>query len=207
MSDATVSDDSLVSRIAQRLSDIEGRRYELLLYGLLLVWVCWMMITARGWSWDDKLIPLFAGIPTIVFILAKLLVIVSPETYAGLSDIGGSSAESEAEDGSSIEDAYQSIRESDEGTRPRTEQYSYAIRMVGWAMALPLLMYLIGFANALLLFVFAFGLRFFNSIRDTVVVTVVFSAVMYLFFWQIIGLNPWLGTLGIPSIVELLGLG
>lgn len=207
MSDATVPDDDLVSRLADRLGDVDATGYELVFYGFLLLWASWLMITAWEWSWDNKLVPLFAGVPTIAFLVVKLLAVVSPETYARLTpDFGERTTESTDEE-LELEETYQSIREEDDGTRPRTEQIDYAIRMTIWAMALPVLMYLIGFANALLLFVLLFGLRYYDSVRDTVVVTVVFSVLMYLFFWQIIGLNPWPGTLGIPSIVEVLGLG
>lgn len=207
MSDATVPDDDLVSRLATRLGEMDATWYELVFYGSLLVWMAWLMITAWEWSWTDKLIPLFAGVPTIAFLIVKLLGIVSPETYARLTpDFGEEPTESTDEE-SDLEDTYQTIRGEDDGTRPRTEQIDYAIRMIAWALALPLLMYLIGFANALLLFVLLFGLRNFGSVRDSIVVTVVFSVMMYLFFWQIIGLNPWPGTLGIPSIVSVLGLG
>lgn len=208
MSDATVPDDDLITRLAERLDEIDPRGYELVFYGLLLVWMAWLMITAWDWAWADKLVPLFAGVPTIALLLFKFVQIVSPETYdrftPGTAEQYDESTDAEME----LEETYQSVREEDdEVTRPRPEQIDYAIRMIVWAMGLPLLMYLIGFANALLAFVFLFGLRYFDSIRDTVVVTIVFSIMMYLFFWQIIGLNPWTGIVGIPSIVEVLGLG
>jgi hypothetical protein len=166
-----------------------------------------MMVTAWDWSWADKLVPLFAGIPAVVLLLVELFSIVFPRQYARVMPVDADTAGSgEAE--LELEETYQEVREQDEDmTRPRSAQIAYALRMLAWAMALPLLMYLIGFANALVLFVLAFGLVYFGSVRDTVIVTVVFSVLMYLFFWQIIGLNPWTGTLGIPSIVQLLGLG
>lgn len=207
MSDATVPDDDLVSRLSRRLDEVDTTVYELVFYGFLFVWVVGLMVSAWGWSWDNKLVPMFAGIPTIAFLLVKLVAIVSPETYARVMP-DSSGGESEAADESDdLEDTYQSIREQGDDTRPRPEQISYALRMVVWAVALPLMMYLIGFANALPLFIFLFGLRYYDSLRMTVVVTVSFSVVMYLFFWLIIGLDPWPGILGIPSIVEIFGLG
>jgi hypothetical protein len=209
MSDATVSDDGVVAQIAQRLSELDPKVYQLVFYGLLLVWMAWLMVTSWEWSWANKLVPLFAGVPTLVLLLVKLVAIVSPETYARVTP-GSESGDGDDGSGgdSDLEDTYQQIRSEDEDTtRPRPEQISYALRMLGWALALPAAMYFIGFANALILFVLLFGLRYFESPRDTVIVTVAFSVLMYLFFWQIIGLNPWTGTLDIPSIVDVLGLG
>lgn len=210
MSDATVSDDGVVAQIAQRLSELDSRVYQLVFYGLLLVWMAGLMVTSWEWSWTNKLVPLFAGVPTVVLLLVKLVQIVSPATYARVVPGKGSGSDEGGDESgeTNLEDTYQQIREEDEDTlRPRPEQIAYALQMLGWALALPVAMYFIGFANALILFVLLFGLRYFGSVRDTVIVTVVFSVLMYLFFWQIIGLNPWTGTLEIPSIVDVLGLG
>lgn len=224
MSDATGA-EGRSTRVWNALVGVDTKWYLLAFYVFLLVWIGWLLVTAWEWSWRDKLVPFIAGVPTFVLLVAKLVKVSSPATYERLAPSLTFVGEDEApdreaaafeaaleethgdeQDTEELEEAFEVARGSDDVTRPPREQFAYAVRMVAWALALPLLMYVIGFANALVLFVLAFGLRFYDRPRDAVIVTVVFSVFMYVFFYSIIGMQPWTGTLEIPSIVELAGL-
>jgi hypothetical protein len=204
-----------LSGVWERLSIIDKQWYELVFYGFLLAWIVALLVVAWEWSWDNKLIPYVTGVPTILVLLAKLAKIVAPEWYERLTpDFGSESSaddqragDDKADEVNELTQAYEEVSEDSTAGRPQTERIAYGVRMTAWSMVLPLLMYVLGFANALVLFTLAFGLRFYESPRRAVVVTVVFSGLMYLFFYLLIGMQPWQGTLGIPSIVDVLGLG
>lgn len=188
---------------------VDPRAFPLVFYGFLLVWIGALLVVSWEWAWRDKLVAYLAGVPTLAFIVVTMVKVYSPETYDRLTFFLPEAEVSVGDDGeaSDLREAYESIRDTDDVGRPRSERIAYGVRITVWAMTLPVLMYTLGFANALVLFVFAFGLRFYDTVRETVVVTVVFSVLMYLFFWEIIGMSPWTGTLGLPSVVDLLGLG
>lgn len=202
--------ESRTSALLDSLVDLDSNWFALAFYGFLLVWMVAILVVAWEWSWRDKLVPFIAGVPTVALLVVKLVKLGSPATYDRLTPgFVAAAPPFDTDDGETakLEAEFEEAREETDVSRPQREQVAYAVRMTAWAMALPLLMYVIGFANALVLFVLGFGLRFFDSPRDAVLVTLGFSAFMYLFFYTIIGMQPWTGVLDIPSIVELVGLG
>lgn len=211
MSDATAVEDDRLAGLWDALDRMNTKWFKLAFYAFLLIWMVAILAVAWEWSWRDKLVPYIAGIPTILLLAAKLFKVARPELYDAIipnfdfGDGGASTGDSETAD---LEQALSDVKDADaDPARSRRDRIAYSVRLMAWSLALPLLMYTIGFANALVLFVVAFGLRFYGSVRQTVLVTLVFSAFMYVFFWEIIGLNPWKGILELPSIVTLLGLG
>lgn len=204
-----------LSSVWERLSTVDKQWFELVFYAFLLVWVVALLVVAWEWSWDNKLIPYVTGIPTLLMLLVKIGKIVAPQWYERLTPDFGS--ESTADDKKAnaekpdevneLTQAYEEVSDDSTTGRPHTERIAYGVRMTAWSMALPVLMYVLGFANALVLFTLAFGLRFYESPRRAVIVTLVFSVLMYLFFYLLIGMQPWQGTVGVPSIVDILGLG
>lgn len=211
MSEQTVGTDGSLSDTWERLSSIDKKWFELAFHGFLLFWIVALLVIAWGWSWDNKLIPYVAGIPTALMLVVKLVKTASPDLYDRVTpEFKPGSDSTEDEDGGAVDDlteAYESAGDASDVKRPPAEQLAYGVRMTAWSMALPILMYVIGFSNALVLFTLAFGLRFFDSPRRAVLITAVFSALMYVFFYAIMGLQPWPGIAGIPSIVDVLGLG
>lgn len=208
MSDATATSENLLTGFWDLLDRANIRWFQLVFYGFLLVWMASLLIVSWEWAWRDKLVPYIAGVPTIALLLVKIVKIAAPDLYDRIvPDFDFGDGQSASGETSELEETLSQIKEESDYARPRRERIAYAVRMLVWSMALPILMYTIGFSNALLLFVIAFGLRFYDSLRQVVIVTVVFSAFMYLFFYEIIGLQPWLGIFELPSIVRILGLG
>ncbi|MFB6097025.1 MAG: tripartite tricarboxylate transporter TctB family protein [Haloferacaceae archaeon] len=198
-------DTGAIDGIVTRLNAIEGRKYVLAFYGFLLIWLLYLLGTSLPWRWTDKLFPLIAGVPALVLILMKIAKYGFPERYEALKpEVPTPAGDEEAE--STLEETYQELREGADAARPRKDQIAYSLRMISWALALPLLMYLIGFSNALPLFIFAFGLRFYDSLRQTVLVTVVFTTLMFGFFYVIMKIPLWNSALGVPSLAKLLGI-
>ena len=191
-----------LGRLAVRLDAVDRRVFPVVFYGFLLVWMVALLVVSWEWAWRDKLVAYLAGLATIALIGVVMVKVVSPATYDRLTFFLPEASEIEADDeASELLATYQELRESGDMGRPRSQQIYYGIRMTAWAMALPTTAFAYG------LFVFAFGVRFYETLLESVVVTVVFSILMYIFFWEIIGMSPWTGTLDLPSIVEVLGLG
>lgn len=195
-----------VDSVTSRLAEIPGNTYKLVFYLFLLVWLAYMLIVAWPWAWNDKLVPYVVGLPAFLLLLLKIAKVAFPEQYDRV--VPSLEAEDTAEDDESarLQETYKEIREESDAARPKEERIRYAIRMIAWALALPALMYLIGFDNALPIFMLAFGWRFYGSLRMTVIVTVVFTTLAFGFFYFILGIPLWDSALGLPSFLRVLGL-
>lgn len=192
--------------VTARLAAISGDQYKLVFYLFLLTWLAYMLIAAWPWAWDDKLVPYVVGLPAIPLLLLKIAKVSFPEQYDRFVPSIESGGVAEDDESARLQETYKEIREDSDAARPKEERIRYAIRMVAWALALPALMYLIGFDNALPLFMLAFGWRFYGSLRMTVVVTAVFTTLAFGFFYFILGIPLWDSALGIPSFLRVIGL-
>jgi hypothetical protein len=142
------------------------------------------------------------GIPTVLLVLIKVFELIAPDLYDSITvQESPSEADGERND---LKEKYEQATGGP--VHSPEERVYYAIEMTIWIVALPVLMFLIGLVNALVLFVFAFGLRFYDDVRDTIVVTVAFSVGMYLFFGLIMGIQFPEGMLPVPSLLEVFGL-
>lgn len=191
------------TRIATVLDSIEGRWYQFIFFVGLLAWVVGLLVVSLPWNWIDRLVPTLVGGIMIVLLVVKLFKIVSPDRYRGVVDFWGGSSDEPDEEGDALQKELLSMTADSEHTRPRLEQFRYAIRMIGWALALPVMMFYIGIGNGLVLFLFGFGIDFFDSVTRAAAVTVLFSLIMYVFFMVILGIDPWRGALDVPNIVDL----
>lgn len=201
----STAEGGIAASIAARLGKVENRWYRLAFFTFLLVWLAYMMLSALPWNWADKLFPFIAGVPAILLVLLKIFKNLFPERYAALKPEAPKTPETDHEE-NRLEETYKELREESDVARPKNERIAYALRMGAWALVLPLLMYLIGFSNALPLYMLAFGYRFYGSVKMTVIISIVFTALMYGFFYTIIGIPVWDSVLGIPSLVRVLGL-
>lgn len=204
MSNTSADSDGFFAGVVERLASIETRHYKLVFFGFLLVWLLYLLWASLSWPWTDKLFPFIAGVPAVIMVTLKIVKNLYPERYEALKPEPPTVATDE--ETNQLEETYKKIREGSDTGRPRRERIAYAVRMIVWALALPLLMYLIGFSNALPLFIFAFGLRFYDSLKATIAVTIVFTVLMFGFFYVIMGIPVWDSVLGIPSFAELLGI-
>ena len=196
--------------ITGKLASVDSRWYVLVFYAFLLAWLVYLLVLAWGWRWADKLLPYLAGVPTVALIVLKMVELAFPEQFDRLRPSTESSGDQEADtDGerADLEESLQEARSGSENVRPRTDRIRYGLVMLGWALALPTLMYFIGFTNALPLFLFVFGLQFYDSVLEAIGITVVSFGLIYAFFYVVIGMQPWDGTLGLPSFLSLLGIG
>ena len=190
-------------RVGRRLASVETRHYQIVFYSFLMVWLVYLMVQTRTWEWGDKLFPYMVGIPTAIIVALRLVKVAYPARYESLLP----DKVTEGDDG---DDVMSQLQErfggalADELVTDRYERLGMGATMVIWTIGLVVLMWFIGFANALIVWVFAFTLRFFGSAKQAVLVTVVFFVAVYLFFIFILGVIPWDGALPIPDILDYL---
>jgi fatty acid desaturase len=187
----------------QGLIPVDAKWLQAAFFFGLLIWLIYLLYTARGWPWVDKLFPYIVGIPTSILLFVQLAKIFFPEQYEKVTPKTNTESATSNKETDKLQESYEEATESGADKRPKTERDRYALYMIGWAIALPVLMYAIGFANALPLFVFGFGLHFYDDLIRPIVMTVVFSVLIYVFFVMIIEIQPWDGILGLPSILSL----
>lgn len=197
-----MSEDTISERIGERIASVSPRTYEAAFYLFFLVWLVYLMVTTLSWEWGDKLFPYMIGIPTGVIIVVQLVKVLYPETYEDIMP----DTITEDEDSaimSQLQERFGGALE-DELVRDRSQRLGLGATMALWTIGLVVLMWFIGFANALVIWVFAFTVRFFESYRQAAIVTVVFFLGVYIFFIFILGIIPWDGALQVPDILDYL---
>lgn len=193
---------SVTDAVGDRLASVDREWYQVVFYGFLLVWLVYLLLQTLDWEWGDKLFPYMVGVPTIILIGIRLFKVLDPERYERwLPESFKGDGESEVM--SQLQERFGGAL-AEELVRDRSERLGVGFQMVIWTTALVVLMWFIGFANALIVWVFAFTIRFFGSVKQAVGVTAVFFLAVYLFFIFILGVIPWDGTLPIPSLLDYL---
>jgi hypothetical protein len=194
--------DASGDAVGRRLASVDSRWYQITFYGFLLVWLVYLMLQTPSWEWGDKLFPYMIAAPTGIIIAVQLYKLAFPESYERLlpERLRG---DEESAVLSQLQERFGGAL-ADELVRDRSQRLGVGARMVGWTVGLVALMWLIGFSNALVIWVFAFTLRFFGDAKQGVLVTVVFFLAVYLFFIYVLGVIPWDGALPVPTILDFL---
>lgn len=200
------SSSSRTGGIGERLARVEPRHYKLVFYLFLLAWLVYLVVVSIPWNWRDKLVALIVGVPAIVLLLLKIVMVLWPARFDRLRPSQDVEVESDDEVQAGLQQSLREAREGSAVVRPRPEQLEYAVRMIVWVLALPIGMFVIGFANTLPLYIAAFGYRFYQRKHMAIPIAVVFSALMYLFFFIVVGMQSHEGLLGIPSILRVLDI-
>lgn len=155
-----------------------------LFYLALFVWAAVMMALARDWSWEDRLFPMvFTGI-ALVLIAAQLTVLHFGDRLERF-------VPDTAETGS---DEMEIQEDGDEGRVGRVRE-RYELIMIGWAVALPLSLYVIGFLYAIPLYTFAFVWYFNRNLRTAALAAALATALVYGLFAQVLGIRLPTGVL------------
>lgn len=208
MSEEAATEDargaSYTQRVGERLAAVDSRTYQVVFFVGLLVWLSYLFVRSLPWNWTNKLFPWMVILPSGLFVLLKLVKLRYPARYAALLPSTGDDDTAR----SRLEESYQQARSGgDTAVRSRAQQLAYAVRLLAWMIALPVLVYVVGLANALPIYLVAFGLRFSKSPVRAVLNAVVYTVLMYLFFFVIMGMPDYAGSFGLPSVLSLFGLG
>jgi len=198
--------ESPTTALGSLLDSVDTQTYTIAFYLGLVVWLCYLLVTSLGWKWTDKLFPVMVIVPSLGFVLVKLFKLRYPDRYARLLPSSNGSMD---EHRSRLRESYEAARSGGgQEVRTRSEQLGYAVRLVGWMIALPVLVYVVGLSNSLPVYLLAFGFRFSDAPRWRVVVNaVVATALMYLFFFALMQIPDYAGMLGLPGLVSYFGLG
>lgn len=171
---------------------VDETRLKLLFYSGLFLYVGSHLALATDWEWENKLFPFLVGIPILALIAVNMLFVWKPALREFFTtDEGGDSRMAEA------------LSSSDDG-RPKAERHRSEAGIVLWSVALPIYIYLVGFAYALPTYVFAFVLYYTRDLKKAVVSTAAFTAFSYVVFVVLLNLRMYHGVLPLPRFLEYL---
>lgn len=175
------------------LFPVGGKWFQVGFYLFLLSWLGFMLFEAYGYTREqDYLFPLVVGVPVMLLLLLKMLIVLYPKVATRLLP-------SEAE-GDSMFEGVEGV-----GTRnSKAEKEKYELIMIGWIIILPFMMYFAGMGWTLIVYTFAFTWYFTRSVRQAAMVTVVVIIFVWVLFIEILSLIVWDGTLGLPAPLETL---
>lgn len=150
-----------------------------LFYLGLFAWAAVMLVVAFDWNWQDKLFPLFFATSALILIALYLILMHAgdrlqrflPDTAETGSD------EMEFDETGDVETRTGSLRE------------RYEIIMIGWAIALPIALYVVGFLYTIPLYTVAFIWYFNRDLRTAILTAVVATALVYGLFVEILGIR------------------
>lgn len=178
--DATGSSGTAESDDAEsRLYPFSPKMMTTLFYLGLFAWAAIMLVVAFDWNWQDKLFPLFFATSALILIALYLILMHAgdrlqrflPDTAETGSD------EMEFDETGDVETRTGSLRE------------RYEIIMIGWAIALPIALYVVGFLYTIPLYTVAFIWYFNRDLRTAILTAVVATALVYGLFVEILGIR------------------
>lgn len=180
-----VEDDAGPNAVAES-DDAESRLYPLspetmttLFYLGLFAWAAVMLVTAFDWNWQDKLFPLFFATTALILIALYLILMHAGDRFRRfLPDA--------AEIGS---DEMEFDETGDAETRTGSLRERYEIIMIGWAITLPIALYVIGFLYTIPLYTLGFIWYFNRDLRTAVLTAAVATVLVYGLFVEILGIR------------------
>lgn len=170
---------------------ISSEQVKLLFYGGLLVYIASHLALATDWSWENKLFPYLVGIPLIALIVLNIVLVKFPsirDTFTPDSDTESRMAEA--------------LSSSTDNARSRAERHKTEAEMVVWTVALPVAVYLFGFAYSLPTYVFLFTLYHTRNLKKAAIGAGLFTAFSYVVFMVLLNLRMYHGVVGLPNILE-----
>lgn len=172
------------------------RQFRVAFYLVVASYVGYLLATALEFQFDDRLFPYLVGVPTILIAVAHAVLLAFPSLESRVTP--------DVEDSESL--LSRRLDESDVG-RSAAGRQKYGLLMLAWVVALPVLVFYLGFAYVLPPFVFAFVWFFRRDLRLAAVTAAGFSVGAYLLFIVVLRMIPWEGELGLPSLLGMLPFG
>ena len=191
-----MSDSSLTDRLFPMPFSL--RQGQLAFYVVIVGFIIFLLVTGtQQFSDNDMLFPYIVGIPSIIVGVVHLVSLIFP----GLESKVMPERADASEDLSS--ELKESIDSEDQG-RPLGERQRYGLMMTGWVLVLPVLVFYLGFAYILTPYVFAFIIFFRRDVKLAAFISILFTIAAYVLFILILGMIPWQGQLGLPSLINML---
>jgi hypothetical protein len=148
------------------------------------LWGLYLLQEAWAWQRRDRLVPLIVLGLLFGLIGMRLAQLWKPGLFPDPSE--GDGLETDLDESES---------------RSKTVQERYALYMTGWTVALVLLVFFVGFMNALVVFVPTFVYFFKRSVRMSLAVLVAAYALTYVLFIIILQIYPWTGHFDLPQLL------
>ena len=178
----------LVDRGFERLADVDGRYPATAFFLALLGYTLALLLEARGYPADPRLFPMIVGVPLVLLLVIKILLLLLQDRFElqsvdlfedlGVLDVGSTADEGE-----------------------RADRYRREVSMIFWIGALGVLIYLIGNLLAIPVFIFTFILAYERDVIRAALVSVVTFGFVYLLFVEILGASLWKGVTGLGGIL------
>lgn len=165
-----------------RLFPVRSEVFRTLFHLCILSWGAYLLLEAWGWQRRDRLFPLIAIALLFCLITGRFVQIWAPQLVP----------DRPASDGYEIDTG--------ESGRSLAKQELYVVYLLCWLVALTLLIFFIGFVNALVVFIPSFVYFFKRSARMSLVVLVIAYALTYILFILILDIYPWEGYFGVPQL-------
>lgn len=170
-------------------------QFRAIFYAVVVLYVAFLLGRGYlgGWANDTIMFPLLVGIPTILVSLVHIGTLLFPEIEERYLP---------EEDEESLMDQLD-VDEEDVGRTVGGRQ-KYGFIMLGWVIALPVLVFFFGYAYVLPPYVFAFLYYFRRDAKLAASITVAFALAAYVLFIVVLQMIPWAGSLGLPSLINAL---
>lgn len=178
----------LVDRGFERLAEVDGRYPATAFFLAVLGYTLALLLEAQGYPADPRLFPMIVGVPLVLLLLAKILLLLFQDRFE-LQSVG------------LFEDLGVLDVASTGGEGTRASRYRRELSMIGWIGALGGLIYLVGNLLAIPVFIFTFILAYERKpVRAAFVAALTFGFV-YLLFVEILGASLWRGVFELGGIL------
>ncbi|MFB6097310.1 MAG: tripartite tricarboxylate transporter TctB family protein [Haloferacaceae archaeon] len=169
------------------------RQGQIAFYAVVALYVVFLLVTGWQFKFENKLFPYVVGIPTLLITLGHIAMLASPSLRERFTP---------DTDTETLRDKLGGEFGDDDVGRSAGGMQRYGLVMLGWVVALPVLVYYFGYAYVLPPYVFAFIWHFRRDVKLAAATAVGFSVAAYFLFIVVLGMIPWAGELGLPSLLN-----
>jgi hypothetical protein len=159
--------------------------WRIVFFGLLFLYTIGLLVQAWSYSGDARLFPFLIGVPLSIMIVLYIGLVLSPR----YSSAGGGVFDDITDE--ALSEADKGLDES--GSAELTLRIQRELKMTLWIIGVLVMIYLIGFLNALGIFLFTFLYIYEKSFVRASTITVLSLAFIQVFFVNILTLPLWEG--------------
>lgn len=175
-------DTRVVDRLAEAAADVDATYYESAFYGVVLAYVLAVVAAATGYGADARLFPLLVGVALVILLVGKLVATASESVEFAVAGL--------------LADVFDGLDGYEAGERPDdAERYRRDATMLGWLVALLVLVWLLGFYPAALVYVTGFVYQQEGDLRRALALGVGTTVCLYALFIGVLSASTYGGVL------------
>lgn len=172
----------------ERLAAVDSRYFATVFFLALLGYTLALLQEAIGYSADPRLFPMIVGVPLVLLLVAKILLLLFGDRF-DLRTV----------------DFFEDLGEMDVaatgGVTDRAARYRRELSMVAWIGGLSVLIYLFGNLVAVPVFIFAFILAWERDPLRAALVAAVTFAFIFLLFVEVLNASLWRGIVPLGGLL------